>query len=58
MSWEDVPLYWPGDKKETFQVILNVDGSIIFQYKDLQHVDSYVKAGIEDERGKEGIGNV
>ncbi|MEW6619281.1 MAG: RHS repeat-associated core domain-containing protein [bacterium] len=56
MSWEDVPLYWPSDKKETFQVILNVDGSIIFQYKDLQHVDSYVKAGIEDERGKEGIG--
>ncbi|MEW6619284.1 MAG: RHS repeat-associated core domain-containing protein [bacterium] len=56
MSWEDVPLYWPGDKKETFQVILNVDGSIIFQYKDLQRVDSWVKAGIEDERGKEGIG--
>ncbi|MEW6608852.1 MAG: hypothetical protein AB1414_15640 [bacterium] len=56
MSWEDVPLYWPRDKKETFQVILNVDGSIIFQYKDLQHVDSYVKAEIEDEQGKEGIG--
>ncbi|MEW6619829.1 MAG: RHS repeat-associated core domain-containing protein [bacterium] len=56
MSWEDVPLYSPGDKKETFQVILNVDGLIIFQYKELQHVDSYVKAGIEDERGKEGIG--
>ncbi|MEW6619279.1 MAG: RHS repeat-associated core domain-containing protein [bacterium] len=56
MSWEDIPLYWPRDKKETFQVILNVDGSIIFQYKDLQRVDSWVKAGIEDERGKEGIG--
>jgi cellobiose-specific phosphotransferase system component IIB len=56
VSWEDVPFYSPRNKKVSFQVILKVDGSIIYQYKQLDQINGWVRTrcGIEDEVGRKG----
>ncbi|MEW6608831.1 MAG: nidogen-like domain-containing protein, partial [bacterium] len=54
VSWQDVSLYGRSEK-ETFQVILHYDGRIVLQYKTLQGVDGYVKVGIENSQGRNGV---
>ncbi|MEW6608849.1 MAG: RHS repeat-associated core domain-containing protein [bacterium] len=54
VSWQDVPLYGRTEK-ETFQAILHYDGRIVFQYKSLQGVDEYIKVGIENSQGRNGV---
>jgi hypothetical protein len=56
VQWQDVPRWQSGGggAPETFQVILNSDGSIVFQYEDIQDFNSST-VGIENASGNDGL---
>ena len=53
VQWQDVPHYQSdgGGPPVTFQVILNSDGSIVFQYQLIQDFDGST-VGIENAAGR------
>ena len=53
VQWQDVPHYSSGSP-ETFQVILNADGSIIYQYQTIQ-IPGGCTVGIENDAGDDGL---
>ncbi|NEP58627.1 MAG: S8 family serine peptidase, partial [Symploca sp. SIO2G7] len=54
VQYEDVPFY-SGGGSLTFQAILDSDGSILFQYDDLNGTLSSATIGIEDATGGKGV---
>jgi subtilisin family serine protease len=54
VQWQDVPHYGSGGLPLTFQVILNADGSIIYQYQLIQDIDGST-VGIENAAGDDGL---
>ena len=55
VSWENVPLAGNTAAKQTFQVILEKNGNITFQYKTLNSVPTEAVVGIESQEGLTGI---
>ena len=53
VQWEAV-IHFPDGPPETFQVILNADGSIIYQYQTVSD-DSECTVGIENAAGDDGL---
>ena len=53
VQWQDVH-HWGSENLHTFQVILNADGSILFQYETLQQLGS-VTIGIENSDASVGL---
>jgi len=53
VQWQDVPHYG-GGLPVTFQVILNADGSIVFQYELIQDISGST-VGIENAAGDDGL---
>ena len=53
VEWDAIPHYGSGNP-ETFQVILNSDGSILFNYKIVADGSS-ATVGIENENGTDGL---
>jgi Ca2+-binding RTX toxin-like protein len=54
VQYEEVPHYYD-DGAYTFQVILNEDGSILYQYKDLNGIVDSATIGIENADGSDGV---
>jgi subtilisin family serine protease len=55
VQWTNIPLAGSGGSiRETFQVILNIDGSIVTQYKSVQNPTS-ATVGIENSTGSDGL---
>ncbi len=52
ITWYEVPIYGTS-YKQTFQCLLNVDGTIQFNYMDLQN-PGYPTVGVEDDQGQYG----
>ena len=55
VSWEDVPLAGNAAATQTFQVILEKNGNITFQYKTLNSVPTDAVVGIESQEGLTGV---
>ena len=55
VSWENVPLAGNATATQTFQVILNKNGNITFQYKTLTSVPTDAVVGIESQEGLTGV---
>jgi len=54
VEWDGVPHYGSGGGQETFQVIINENGTIIYQYKTVDTGDGCT-VGIENETGTDGL---
>ena len=52
-QWEAVP-HWSGGSPETFQIIVDSDGSIVCQYKTVSNATS-CSVGIENATGTDGL---
>ena len=55
VSWENVPLAGDSSATQTFQVIINKNGNITFQYKTLNSVPTDAVVGIESQEGLTGV---
>ena len=53
VQWDAVP-HWPSGSPETFQAILNDDGSITYQYQTVS-LGSSCSVGIENAAGTDGL---
>ena len=53
VEWDAVPHY-PSGNAETFQVILNADGTILYQYATVA-LNSSCTVGIENQSGSDGL---
>ncbi len=54
VQWQDVPHYGGGGLPVTFQIIINNDGSIVYQYQLVQDI-SGCTVGIENAAGDDGL---
>ena len=54
VQWQDVPRY-PNSGSFTFEAILIADGTIIYQYNDLDGILNSCTIGIENEDGSVGL---
>ncbi len=54
VQYQDIPSY-PWDYPNTFEVILNSDGTILYQYYDLDGIVDKATIGIENADGTEGV---
>jgi hypothetical protein len=55
VEWKNIPLAGTGGAvRETFQIILNLDGSIVTQYQSVQNPTS-ATVGIENAAGNDGL---
>ena len=54
VEWDGVPHYGNGGGPETFQVIINANGTIIYQYKTVDTGDGCT-VGIENATGTDGL---
>jgi hypothetical protein len=55
VQWNNVPLFGSGGaNRQTFEIILNLDGSIITQYKAVSNPTS-ATVGIENANGSDGL---
>ena len=55
VSWENVPLAGNATAPQTFQIILEKNGNITFQYKTLNSVPTDAVVGIESQEGLTGV---
>ena len=55
VSWENMPLAGNSAATQTFQVIINKNGNITFQYKTLNSVPTDAVVGIESQEGLTGV---
>ena len=55
VSWENVPLAGNAAATQTFQIILEKNGNITFQYKTLNNVPTDAVVGIESQEGLTGV---
>ncbi len=53
VQWDAVQ-HWPSGSPETFQIILNADGSIVYQYQTVT-IDNSCTVGIETPSGTDGL---
>ena len=53
VQWTGVPVYGTSDY-QTFQVIINADGSIVYQYQTVVNA-TYCSVGIENHTGTDGL---
>jgi hypothetical protein len=55
VEWKDVALFSDASKLQTFEVILNYDGTMVFQYKDLDDGGSSATVGLEAKNETIGL---
>ncbi|NQU05548.1 MAG: choice-of-anchor D domain-containing protein, partial [Calditrichaeota bacterium] len=56
VSWIGIPVWGAGDQSEqTFQLIINGNGSIVFQYADGHETERLTCVGIQNSDGSDGL---
>jgi len=55
VQWDGVPYYADNASSNTFQVIINKDGTIVFQYLSIDEPSNGLTVGIQDAAGTTGL---